>query len=494
MKNCKALILLCLVSIITTSCYKDDDDIPETKRSINDFIWSGLNAFYLYKDDVPDLENNRFNGNNEEYNTYLNDFNSPEDFFKKLIFQPKSVDRFSRLFSNYLTLEQLLDGVFITNGMEYQLFSFSSTDTNRYAIVTHVLPNTSAASQGIKRGDIFYGVNGTQLTSSNRSQLTRSSSYTINIGNYNDNNTPDDSSDDFIDNTTETITLSKSQYSENPIFKNNILNVESKKIGYLIYNGFVSPYDSELNTVFGTFKSSNIDELVLDLRYNSGGSVASATLLASLITGQFTGEIMITEEWNSEIQAFFQSRNPEALINRFIDRYDKSPINSLGLSKVYILTTGRSASASELIINALRPYIQVVQIGTTTTGKYQASTVIYDSPDYKRQGANPGHTYAMLPLIYKSLNVNGVTDYFDGLAPDITLSETINNLGVLGNENEPLLAAAIGDITGNTGRFISQKTNSIQITSHSKDYIPSELGMYSDKKIPTELFKNIVFE
>ena len=491
MKKLKALALI-LAALFFTGCFEDNDDITVTGRDINDFVWSGLNIYYLYKDDVPDLANNRFS-NNTEYVDYLNSFTSPNDLFENLRYQPETVDRFSRIFNNYIALEQLLDGVSTSNGMEYLEFELESSSTNRYCIVTHVLPNTSAADQGVKRGDIFYAVDGVQLTSSNRSTLTSPASYTISLGNYNDNATPNETSDDFIDETTNTVSLSKSENSENPIFKNDILNVNSKKIGYLMYNGFTSPYDNELNNVFGSFKSSNIDELVLDLRYNSGGSVTTAILLSSLITGQFTGDVYSTEQWNSEFQAAFEDQEPESLINRFIDSYDGSSINSLELSKVYVLTSYYSASASELVINSLRPYIDVVQIGTSTRGKYQASTIIYDSPDYRRQGANPGHTYAMLPLIYKSLNVEGNTDYFDGLDPDIVIGESINNMGVLGNQNEPLLATAIEDIT-NSGRFISQKTSSIQFTSYSKDNIPSELGMYTDKEIPVGLFKNTLFE
>lgn len=490
MKNYKALFLLFIISLNTVSCFEDNDDVSVTANQINDFVWKGLNLFYLYKDDVPDLADNRFSSD-DEYASYLNDFTSPRDLFEALRYQPQTVDRFSRIFENYIALEQLLDGNFTTNGMEFQLFRFSETTTNRYGIVTHVLPNTSAEFQGVKRGDIFYGVDGVQLTESNISQLLGQNSYMINLGSYNNNGTPE-TTDDTVETTSETIDLIKAQYSENPIYINNILNVDNKQIGYLMYNGFTGTdqYNSQLNDVFGSFKSAGINELVLDLRYNSGGSVNSAILLSSLITGQFTGEIFSTQEWNSQFQEAIENENPEFLIDRFTDRLNNASINSLELSKVYILTTGRSASASELVINSLRPYINVVQIGTTTTGKYQASRIVYDSPNFSRENANAGHTYAMLPLIYKSLNANGVTDYFDGLEPDITISEQVRNLGVLGDENEPYLAAAISDITGNSGKLTQQKiSNTIQFMSSSKDYIPSGLGLYSNKELPTGIIK-----
>ena len=128
-----------------------------------------------------------------------------------------------------------------------------------------------------------------------------------------------------------------------------------------MYNQFVSNYDEYLETIFSEFKSNSVDDIVLDLRYNPGGSINSAIVLASLITGQFENEIFNTEEWNSDIQNYWINNDPEFLINRFL-----SFQSSLNLNRVFILTTRSSASASELIINCLKPYINVIQIGTTT--------------------------------------------------------------------------------------------------------------------------------
>ena len=113
------------------------------------------------------------------------------------------------------------------------------------------------------------------------------------------------------------------------------------------------------------------------------------------------------------------------------------------MNRVYILTSRSSASASELVINCLAPYIDVVQIGTTTYGKYQASVTLYDSENFTSQNINPSHTYAIQPLVLKTLNSIGQTDYFNGLIPDFEFEERPYNMGIIGNINEPLLNQTI---------------------------------------------------
>src|SRR5690606_27696223 len=144
----------------------------------------------------------------------------------------------------------------------------------------------------------------------------------------------------------------------------------------------------------------------------------------------------------------------------------------------YVITTGSTASASELIINGLNPYIEVIKVGTTTVGKYQASTTLYDSPNFGRTNANPRHTYAVQPLIYKSINSVGFTDFDDGFSPDVSLGEQLNNLGELGNPTEPLLAAAILNIQG-LGRFGSP-SEFAPMLSDSKDLLPFSKEMISN--------------
>ncbi|MDG2173232.1 MAG: carboxyl-terminal protease, partial [Flavobacteriaceae bacterium] len=201
----------------------------------------------------------------------------------------------------------------------------------------------------------------------------------------------------------------------------------------------------------------------------------TSILLSSLITGQFTGEIISTEQWNDEIQTYYLNNDPEFLINRFIGNN-----NSLNLNRVFIITTQSSASASELVINCLDPYIDVIHIGTNTYGKYQASVTIYDSENFNLEGANPNHTYALQPLVLKTLNSIGNTDYFNGLTPDIVLEENTANLGVLGDQNEPLLALALQQIT--LDRKLIDLISPINLIDDSNQFELLKKEMYIDLK------------
>jgi len=377
--------------------------------------------------------------------------------------------------------------------MDYGISRFTPGGSDVYCIVNYIVPNKSAADEGVQRGDAFSAVDGTQLTLDNWRTLLGADVYSINLGTYDTNGTPE-TSDDFIAPGSETVTLTKTfdpDEPEDPIHVSDILNVGGITIGYLMYNGF-NGSSAELNNVFDDFRNANIDDLIIDLRYNPGGFTSKAILLSGLITGQFTGDIMFTEQWNSELQAAFEEQDPEFLINRFINSEDGMSLNSLNLNKVYILTTGRSASASELVINSLKPYIQVVQIGTNTRGKYQGSFTLYDSPNFQRQGVNPNHTYALQPLVFKTVNINGNTDYFDGLTPDILLTENPTYYGVLGDENEPLLAEAIADILG-TGRSSNDKSDTFEFISDNSLFISSN-RMTNDKEIPADIIKRIGFQ
>lgn len=430
MKFIKTILFSFFFGSLFISCSKDMDDVilDASVLEINNFIWRGMNNIYLYKADVPQLADDYF-ADREELNEYLDDFSRPENLFRDLV-APQ--DRFSFLVDNYIELENALEGIAVTNGMEYGLVRIAGGSTSAViGYVRYVLPDTPAAAAGIKRGDLFNSINGTTLTIENYAGLLQLPSYELGLVSG------------------EVVSLTKEQYTENPIFFTAIYELSTGKTGYLMYNSFTGSFDDRLNQVFGTFKAEGIEHLIVDLRYNGGGAVESAVDLGSMITGQFQGEVFSTKQYNEAYQTHFETNDPEELVIRFNSKIRTGQqINSLGLTQVYFITTLRSASASELLINSLEPYIDVIQVGERTTGKFQASVTLYDSPDFRRRGANPGHTYAIQPLIYKSANAAGVTDYLDGLPPDVLLREDLSNLGIIGDPNEPLLHAALNHIEG----------------------------------------------
>ncbi|MBU2938867.1 peptidase S41 [Lacinutrix sp. C3R15] len=469
----KKITLLFFVACLCTACFEDLDDTPISSYDIKDFVWKGMNYAYLYKENKPDLADDRFSSTSD-YSSYLSAYETPEILFENLIYDRENTDRFSWITDDYIALEESFNGVRTSNGLEFDFYYEPGSTSNVFGIIRLVLNNSPAASQGLQRGQIFNAVNGVALTENNINTLLSQNNYTLNFATYNDNNTPSDDSDDTIDTTNETATLSKVAFTENPVHKTEILQVNNQNVGYLMYNGFTADFNTQLNNAFATLLNNNVQNLVLDLRYNPGGSVNTATLLGSMITGQFNGETFAKLIYNNDLQ----SSNTEY---QFTDSFDGNSINSLNLQKVYILTTGTSASASEMVINSLKAYsqLEVIQIGLQTTGKSQASITIYDSPDFTRSGANSLHTYAMQPLVAKTVNKLDVSVPNEGLTPTIEINEDPSNYGVLGDASEPLLAAALQHISQN-GRFSQTKTNHFNKIKNKIDYNPFENGMYLD--------------
>jgi C-terminal processing protease CtpA/Prc len=425
-----------------------------------------MNLYYLWQADVPDLADDRFDNQNQ-LNNFLEGFENPTNLFNAIRVD-NAIDRFSVIYSDYDVLEGALSGNTLNNGMDFAIRFKPGSTTDLYGWVRYIIPNSDAATKPIQRGDIFYAINGTPLNVDNFRSLLANETYTVNLADYDNGNiTPNG----------ESVSLTKTALAENPILLSTVITEGSHNIGYLMYNAFYANFDSQLNAVFGSFQSQNVTDLVLDLRYNSGGSVSTATKLASMITGQFTGQLFAKQQWNAKAQSYLESNNPSSLENRFVGN-----LNSLNLNRVYILTSSATASASELVINCLKPYINVVQIGTTTTGKNVGSITLYDSPTFAKQNVNPRHKYAMQPIVLKIVDKNGFGDYTSGIAPTTTLPESMDNLGVLGNPNEPLLNAAINQITG-SGRPIAPTIRTIERDfTDAKAMTPLKSEMYVERK------------
>ncbi|WP_442846022.1 S41 family peptidase [Leeuwenhoekiella sp. H156] len=462
MKKIASSLLILFFALFSLSCSTDRDDElgPVSFLEIKNFIYDGMQLYYLYKPEVPELANDFFESR-EERNDFLNSFDTPENFFYNGLVTPG--DRFSFITDDYRELERSFAGISKTSGIEYGL-SLDRNDPNfAFAWVRYVLPETPASAAGVERGMLFNSVNGERLTTTANADGTYSLSarsrellnldvFSIDLAEFDTN--------DNLQPTGVSIDLTQVEYTENPVFIAKTLTVNTRKIGYLMYNAYRRNFDVQLNNAFAQFKADGIEDLVLDLRYNGGGSVETAIDLTSMITGQFNGQVITKQRWNPEVQAVFEAGNPENLLDRFDNSIsNKDAINSLNLTRLFVITTGSTASASELTIIGLKPYIEVKTIGTTTVGKFEASLTLYDSDDFSRndRSLNPRHFYAIQPLVYTYENSAGTVGPPTGIIPDFELRENLTNLGVLGDENEPLLSLALDQILG---RSPSGKTRS----------------------------------
>lgn len=486
MKQFLNISLLSFVILFISCEKKDISSTPTTDDDINFFIWKGLTNYYLWQKNVPDLANNRFSSFEDLY-LHFRGFTSHESVFESLLYRP--IDRFSWIVDDYVALENSFQGINLSNGMEFGNVLYKDGSKNVFGYVRYVIPNSDAANKGILRGQIFNRVDGKQLTTDNYISLLfgDNTNYTLGFADYNDGNPTSNGN---------SIALIKTQLQENPIAISKVITEGSKKMGYLMYNQFARNYDGQLNAAFANFKAENIDELIIDLRYNSGGSVATATYLGSMITGQFTGQLYSQEIWNDKIM---NANSPSLFFNNFKDEIRnvdgdevvlQENINSLNFNKVYFIVSNSSASASELVINSLSAYIDVRVIGRTTRGKQVGSITIYDSDNARKNGTNlnTNHKYALQPLVLEISNKNGV-NYPGGIVPGsaefpgIKLRENYSDLGILGERSDPLLNATLNYIT--TGNKAFNKTGNnfnLKEINNSKLAAPARDNMFVDLK------------
>lgn len=437
----RLFIFLCVLATLT-GCFSDVKKEIEANQYVNQWIHEYMTALYYWNDELP---------------PYKSSYSSPVVYFETLI---NEEDRFSAIFDDYQEIMNKLNGVTASDiGFEFELFRESNANNNVIGVVVYVKPGTTASTMGIKRGDLFRKINGKQITMDNYSGLINTfydatTKVAVTFSDLNGNT--------FVDRSATSITKVLN-YKEDPVFLDTVYTVQDKKIGYLVYNFFTTDsgdetmhYDLEMNNTFGKFKQANITDLVIDLRYNSGGMVTSAIHLASMLVPNLTADKVLTyTNYNQNYTDYFNSEEFKRQydVNPFIDNFATAievekpskhsyPVQNIGdrLQRIYFLTGRGTASASEMVINGLKPYINCVLIGDTTVGKNVGSTLVYDEENTRK------NRWAMMPIILKYFNKDHQSNFTNGFVPDYLMQDDYAHS--LGDTREALLAKAISQITG----------------------------------------------
>lgn len=442
------------------------DSITAVTKYVNKWILENMETYYYWNTNIPSTHNDTL---------------SPDDFFESLLYKFNATsapdgDRFSWIQEDYTELQDQLSGVTSNEiGFDYRLFRVSSENNDVWGQVTYVKKKTPAAQLGIKRGMWFNKIENTQITVSNYRTLTSFTKAQVNVTFLDEKYGTDGTFTGFAEMAAVSIPT-VSNYAEDPVYMDSIYNIAQSKIGYIVYNFFAPDdgddkytYDKKLNSIFAKFKAAGINDLVLDLRYNSGGYSSSAQNLGSMIIPTSNlYKIFTYYRYNSVLQNYYSKQYGDDYFNTyFVDKIMNGStviekINNVGLSRLYVLTGQYTASASEQLINGLKPYINVILIGDVTYGKNVASITMFEPND-------PKNKWGMQPIVAKFFNSLGQSDFTAGFTPNYSVDD-VGTTGIkqLGDIKEGLLNKALVAATG-----LSELRSKTQVDRKFQDFLPA---------------------
>ncbi len=432
----KFLFLIVLLSGLAVSCVDvpepEPDPEPEKEKApaltikINEFIEAVMTDVYFWYKEVPDID-------------IRYEFDS-KAYFDKLL---ATEDKWSFVTEDAKKLEDSFEGKETSYGWSLAFGRFTdqsgSPTGSLFALVEFVYPDTPADKAGAKRGDMIFEINGADITEKNYLSLLSSDNLTFTYGQYGSAGITN----------VKTGNMVALELNLDPVQFKKIIEHGGRKIGYLFYAQYISNYNSSLDAALQYFIDNQITDLVLDLRYNPGGTtVAAQHLCSSLapVADVNAEKRLVNFQWNDKYQKYWQDKNnQEQLGINFV----KSVPLKMGLTKLYVLTGPGTASASELTITGLKPYMNVRTLGETTYGKYTASITLKPEDFYEKESEYKDfENWAVQPIILKYANSLGVTDFKDGFKPDVPVEDDLFSPIPLGDKTEALLKAALKEITG----------------------------------------------
>jgi carboxyl-terminal processing protease len=277
--------------------------------------------------------------------------------------------------------------------------------------ISWVHEGSSAGRAGLDRGALILAINGLPVESLSNNQINAELGRAVVTHTILE-----------LDGTEHDVELAQGDVTITSVKDTTVLETPDGLVGYLMFTTFVLPGEDELRAAFSMFRERGVNRLVIDLRYNGGGLLRTAALLGSLIAADAAGKPLIVETYNAH----------HADLNRERLMFDAP--ESINATHVVFLTTGRTASASEQVINGLRPYLDVDVVGGTTLGK----PVGADSWDHCE--------YTLAPITFHSVNAAGEGDYFQGIQPACFVDDDL--LHRLGDPDEAQLGAGLRLLAG----------------------------------------------
>jgi C-terminal processing protease CtpA/Prc len=354
------------------SCQKNNDK-PQTGLTdamARDSLYYLMKDVYYWYDKMPDVNKD--------------DYSDPYKLMDALRYKP--LDRFSFV-ADYNEWNAEQQGSFVGHGFRI------GVDESGKARIALIYSRSPLYAQGVRRGWIVKSINGTDVAPLLLQGNSEAYSTLIGPGKAGITNT-------FVftkpDGTDVTISSTKSEFTTNTVILYDTLHLSSGVAGHLVFESFIDPSVNELATAFAFFKANNINDLILDLRYNPGGRVDIAQTLSSYIAGNsLSGTPFSKLEYNDKLTEY-----------NYTFPFVTTPY-SLGLTRLVVITTRSTASASELVINGLKPHLNVITVGDTTVGKPIGMNVF-----------DVGKKYVFVPITFKMVNSADQGDYFEGLAPN----------------------------------------------------------------------------
>ncbi len=386
------IIICCSIFLFLISCSRDDEhsDSTYSNDTSNEWIDQTMRYWYYWYSDIPAKKSLDFKAD-------------PEKFFYKLLSLKDGKDLPDGSGHYYYssikkkTTTTRTDSSSPVLGIHFQVWILSSSPL-KYAInVLYVLPGSPAEEAGIKRGNWIFKIDNIAVNMNNAYNLFGTETLKLTFAD----------SYDAEESAMKTVGLTPRLVEDRPILHSEIIQNENtgmNTVGYMVFNHFTSgpagendnTYNDELRSLFAQFKSADVNEFILDLRYNGGGLVTVAKLLAELLApADAIGQTFCELQYNNQV-------------NRAYSHEFETQANNLNLPRLFVLTSTQTASASEAIINCLRPYYTVNLIGEKTEGKNVGSIEL----------SSDKFDYEIHPIVCCIYNSQGQSNYSQGFLPD----------------------------------------------------------------------------